>query len=296
MDHDSFPLQPKFQLLSVIFLFGILFSFPEHASGEMKAGTARVDITPPVGFHHYAFLGRPAPANARKGFAGSWDGMNTGVHDSIYARVLALSDGRTSFTVVALDLIAFMPETVRAMLPATMRNVLFCSSHNHSAPAVVKFIPPVTAYRTPYLDGIEKKIAKAIVSANRTMIPVALRASEGTVDLSYNKLGGGKALYLCGAQNPNHIPFEPVDKRVGVIRFDDEKGRTLAVIVNYASHPVVYWPGDKVSGEYPGACSRLVEHALGNGAVCLFTNGAGERFIDRALELVAAAAGGKPGR
>lgn len=259
-------------------LFTVLFLFPaDHAQSELKAGTARVDITPPVGFHHYAFLGRPAPANVSKNFigTGTWDIMNTGVHDSIYARVLALSDGRTSFTVVALDLIAFMPETVRSMLPDELRNVLFCSAHNHSAPATVRFIPPVSAYRTPYLDGIEKKIAEAIVSANNTMTPVAVRASGGTVDLSYNKLGGGKGLYLCGAQNPDHIPFEPVDKEVGVIRFDDLKGRPVAVVVNYASHPVVYWSGDKVSGEYPGACTRRVENALGNGALCLFTNGAG---------------------
>jgi hypothetical protein len=201
--------------------------------------------------------------------------MNTGVHDSIYARILALSDGRTSFTVVSLDLIAFMPEGVRKLLPAPLQNVMFCSAHNHAGPAVVKFIPPVTAYRTPYLDAIEKDIAEAVVSANRNMTPVTVRAARGTVDLSYNKLGGGKGLYLCGQSNPGRIPFEPVDKEVGVIRIDDLKGRPLAVLVNYASHPVVYWPGDKVSGEYPGYCSRFVERALGRTVTCLFVNGAG---------------------
>ncbi|MHB9029715.1 MAG: neutral/alkaline non-lysosomal ceramidase N-terminal domain-containing protein, partial [Candidatus Latescibacterota bacterium] len=259
-------------------LMGILFFLPASGSpGEITAGTARVNITPPVGAHHYAFLGRPRPQGAPEKYigTGSWDVMNVGVYDSIYARALALSDGKTALTIVSLDLIAFLPEGVRKMLPAEFRNILFCSTHNHSAPATVRFIPPVDAYRTPYLDRIEKDIAAAILAANRNMTPVSIRAGKGNVDLSYNKLGGGKGLYLCGQQNPNRIRFEPVDQEVGVIRIDDRKGNPLAVLVNYASHPVVYWPGNLVSGEYPGYCARFVERALGGNAICLFTNGAG---------------------
>lgn len=269
----NFSLAPR-----IIVLCGILWSFTSlPASGELLAETARVNITPPAGFHHYAYLGRPKPEDAPKNMIGTgrWDVHNAGVHDAIYARILMLSDGNTTFTIVSLDLIAFMPAGVRKRLPASLRNVLFCATHNHSAPAVVKFVPPVSAYRTPYLKKIENDIAHAIIIARRRLKPVAIRAGKGTVDLSYNKLGGGKGLYLCGESNPNRIPFEPVDKEVGIIRIDDLKGRPVAVLVNYASHPVVYWPGNLVSGEYPGYCSRIVERALGKNAVCLFVNGAG---------------------
>jgi neutral ceramidase len=258
-----------------VFLF-LVFSLPRAASGELLAGTAKVNITPPVGIHHYGFLGRPKPYNPPMNLigAGRWDIENVGVHDSIYARVLALSDGKTEFTIVSLDLIAFFPEKVRTLLPASLQNVLFCSTHNHAGPAVVNFIPPVTAYRTPYLDKIEADIARAIIAAHAKMKPAAIHAGKGTVNLSYNKLGGGKGLYLCGSTNPDRIPFEPVDKEVGVIHIDDANGRPVAVLVNYASHPVVYWPGNLVTGEYPGHCARSVETALGNNAVCLFVNGA----------------------
>jgi len=58
---------------------------------QLKAGTERVDITPPLGIQMagYNSTGRPA----------------TGVLDPLYAQALVLDDGRRKIALVTLDLI-----------------------------------------------------------------------------------------------------------------------------------------------------------------------------------------------
>ena len=60
------------------------------AAGPLKAGVARVDITPPIGLTMYGYGGRKAGA--------------TGVRDPLMARVLVLEAGETRIAFVGLDL------------------------------------------------------------------------------------------------------------------------------------------------------------------------------------------------
>ena len=60
------------------------------AAGPLKAGVARVDITPPLGLTMYGYGGRKAGA--------------TGVRDPLMARVLVLEAGETRVAFVGLDL------------------------------------------------------------------------------------------------------------------------------------------------------------------------------------------------
>ena len=60
------------------------------AAGPLKAGVARVDITPPLGLTMYGYGGRKAGA--------------TGVRDPLMARVLVLEAGDTRIAFVGLDL------------------------------------------------------------------------------------------------------------------------------------------------------------------------------------------------
>jgi hypothetical protein len=77
------------------------------------------------------------------------------------------------------------------------------------------------------------------------------------------------------SENPERIPFGPVDPEVGVIRIDDQQGQPRAVIMNYACHADVVCFNYAVSADYPGVACRKVEEAFGNKVNCLFIQGAG---------------------
>jgi hypothetical protein len=75
-------------------------------------------------------------------------------------------------------------------------------------------------------------------------------------------------------ENPERIPYGPVDPTLTVIRVSDETGAVRAVWVSYACHPVVLGPRNrKISAGYPGVLRRSVESQLGNEAHCLFLQG-----------------------
>ena len=67
----------------------------------------------------------------------------------------------------------------------------------------------------------------------------------------------------------------PVDPTVGVIRIDRNDGTPLAILVNYACHPVVFGPDNlDYSADYPGEMRRYVEQQMGSGSMAFFLQGA----------------------
>jgi hypothetical protein len=57
-----------------------------------------------------------------------------------------------------------------------------------------------------------------------------------------------------------------------VVRLDSAEGKPLATLVNYACHPTIMGPLNRlITPDYPGAMKRVVEHAVGG--KCLFLQG-----------------------
>jgi len=74
-------------------------------------------------------------------------------------------------------------------------------------------------------------------------------------------------------RNATKSPTFPVDPTVGVIRIDKNDGTPLAVLVNYACHPVIFGPDNRdYSADYPGEMRRTVE-AAHPGSTCFFLQG-----------------------
>jgi neutral ceramidase len=75
-------------------------------------------------------------------------------------------------------------------------------------------------------------------------------------------------------RNATKTPTYPLDPRVGVIRVDSVSGKTLAVVINYACHPVIFGPDNlRYSADYPAAAMGVVEKSFGGDSVCLFLQG-----------------------
>ena len=69
-------------------------------------------------------------------------------------------------------------------------------------------------------------------------------------------------------------PTSPVDPTVSVLRLDTTGGTPIAVLVNYACHPVVFGADNlDNSADYPGVMTQVVERALGGQGLAMFLQG-----------------------
>lgn len=235
----------------------------------LRAGVARVDITPPAGEQMWGYEDRRQPA--------------AGMLDPLYARVLVLEAGAESaprrLALVTLDLgRSFGPGSLARLREAAQRSsgiscLLVAASHTHSGPVIrdeYRDAPP--AWEQAALD----KIARAIAEAAGGLQPARMGAGTGAAYIGHNRLRvnpDGSVSWF--ERNPTRIPTAPVDPTVTVLRIDRADGTPLAVLTNYACHPVVFGADHlRYSADFPGAMNRVVERELGGHALSFFLQGA----------------------
>jgi neutral ceramidase len=219
------------------------------AAGELRAGTAKVSITP--------------------------DDIKMPVHDPCYARSLVLDVGGERIGIVAVDLATYSNERLMAACKERfgLSHLVFSSSHTHSAPARGNG------------DFFEERITRVLEAAVQGMAPAKISAGHRSFpQLGFNRLvvredGHSRESWFGDdhftSENPERIPFGPVDPEVGVIKIEDLDGRPRAIVMNYACHSDVVCQNYAISADYPGAATRKVEEAFGGGLNCLFVQGAG---------------------
>ncbi len=67
----------------------------------------------------------------------------------------------------------------------------------------------------------------------------------------------------------------PVDPQIGILRLDTEDGRTLAVVYNFACHPIQGVPSGSNTADIIGFASKVIEDNLSDGTLALFLQGCG---------------------
>src|SRR5215471_6274935 len=249
-----------------LLIAGLALASPTPAdTTALKGAVAKVEITPQIGLPMYGYRNRSGPSQ--------------GVLDPLYARVLALEAGETRLAIVTLDLgeifanhwLERLREAVRKS--SRVSYVLVAASHTHSGPAPQGDCPskPVPAWETAALDNI----AKAIDEAYGRLVPVQLGTGYGTAYIGHNRLrvtADGRATWF--ERNPTRVPTFQVDPTVAVIRIDRTDGKPLAVLVNYACHPVVFRADNlQYSADYPGVMTKTVEEAFDGEPLCFFLQG-----------------------
>jgi hypothetical protein len=74
--------------------------------------------------------------------------------------------------------------------------------------------------------------------------------------------------------NPEKKPTSPIDPTVLVMRIDDREGKPLAVLVNYACHPVVLGADNlKYSADFVATMANTVEAAFDHTPMSFFLQG-----------------------
>jgi hypothetical protein len=239
------------------------------AWAELRAGVARVEITPGALMQMYGYANRKCgPAN--------------GTHDALMAKALVLESGGSRMAIVTMDLGSMVSNSLREKIASKLNIpvLLLSASHTHSAPSFLPFgsSPTKDPEGPAYLAELEGKIFSAVEQASRAMAPATLSVARGSLQLGYNRLlprddGRSRALF----DNLERVPYGPVDPELVLLRVNAADGSPRALLVHYAAHAVVLGPTNcKYSADYPGVMQTKVEQALPGTHVMFVQGGAGD--------------------
>ncbi|HTW81559.1 MAG TPA: neutral/alkaline non-lysosomal ceramidase N-terminal domain-containing protein [Terracidiphilus sp.] len=249
---------------ALVFLLTVAFLQAGDAA-EMKAGVAKVEITPPLGTLMWGYFDRLTGA--------------VGVLDPLYARVLVLESGNTRLAYVDLDLgRTFGPASLESLRNAAKHNsgiddLIVQATHTHTGPVILDEYPNgPPAWETEDLNRIEHAIHDAIEHA----VPVRIGVGYSAAYIGYNRRrvnADGSVSMLWS--NATQAPTYPVDPLVAVLRIDRIDGEPLAILVNYAAHPVTFGSDAlRFSADFPGVMCKVVEQAFGGKPLAFFAQGA----------------------
>jgi hypothetical protein len=228
----------------------VLLSAGPLRANELKAGAAKVDITPPTGY-------------AMWGYGARHDAPSIGVLDPLQARALVLEVGTKRLALVSLDLgraptrqsTALIRSRVKAA--ANVECLFLVASHTHHGPVI-----ELDSWPSPeksYVRQLEAKLGDVIVQAAGALKPA--RLGIASKEVPYNRNRHSKRAE------------KPIDRELMVMRVEDLQGKPIAHAVNFAAHPTMQ--DNKVlkfSADYVGVLAAEVESATG--APCLFLQGA----------------------
>jgi hypothetical protein len=88
----------KISLVIVAFAISLLLSGQDPKEGTLRAGIAKIDITPDIPVKLYGYASRKAPSE--------------GVHDQLYARAIVFENEGKKFVLVSSDLGSYGSEVV----------------------------------------------------------------------------------------------------------------------------------------------------------------------------------------
>ena len=223
---------------------------PLHA--DLLAGAAKVDITD-----------RTGPVN-----------------DPLYVKALALRSGQTTAVLITLDAVAVGEigdikndylTTLRARLQKehgiAPTHILVNASHCHGIVA----------------PDVGERSFQAVSAALKQLVPVTVGVGLGhEARVSENRrirLKNGRTVDVrhayAFAPDAEIAAVGPIDPAIGLLRLDRADGRPLAVVYNFACHPIQGVPSGANTADMTGFASQVIEDNLGHGAIALFVQGCG---------------------
>ena len=225
---------------------------PRLPAAPLEAGTAKADIT---------------------------DYQAGPVNDPSFVKALVMTDGSTSVVLITVDAVALgqigrigngFVSAVRAGLRKELgippSSVIINASHCH---AMVR-------------SDIEQLTIDTVKEAWRKKVPARAGAGRGQENrISENrrlKMKDGSEVDVRRAysmpRDEDVAGVGPIDPEIGLLRIDRSgDGKPLAVVYNFACHPIHGVPGGGTTADYPGFASKVIEENLGEGVLALFVQG-----------------------
>ena len=228
---------------SICFLLTVL-AIPQIGLSALRAGAAKVDVT-------------PAPGELPKTY--------DGVLDHLYSRAIVVDNGSAGAALISIDAGAVpdavwsgVSQQVEKDLGIPARNILLTATHTHSVPGQAG----------PDYVG---KIVESVRMAKERLTPARVGFGTGVsyINVNRNIIDPKTRRWWEG---PNYDG--PSDKTVAVMKFETLTGEPIAVYYNYAMHAVTVGQLDLVSADAPGTTSKYIEDSLDNKVVALWSSGA----------------------
>src|SRR5215207_8269303 len=185
----------------------------------LRAGAARVNITPPNGYPFSAW--------------GLRTGVAVGVHDPLLAQALVLDDGERAVAIVAVDLCNTarqftddVRQRVQALTGIAPEAVMINASHTHSGPPGVPARSGVSLGSTPaayegYAAALPDLVAGAVFAAYYDRRPARVGAGMGQAP---------------GITTNRVHKDDSKDEQIGVLRVDGQDGRPIATVARFSCH------------------------------------------------------------
>jgi neutral ceramidase len=222
-----------------------------------RVGAADQDITPPPGIPMW-------------GYGARHDKLSEGTFDPLMAKAIVIAAGDDKVAIVGTDLGRGPTEAMMAVIrrelseKAGIRHVLISGSHSHHGPVIELVDEPGLGRgkfdaAVKYAQELPQRLVRVILEADKALRPARIGVAVESVSLNRNR----------------HTKREPkvTDPMLAVIRFDDHDGKPIAVLVNFAAHPVMTEAKLlNYSADYPGFLKNKVEAELAT--KCVFMQGA----------------------
>lgn len=251
-------------------------------AGELRIGTAIVDITPEPGTPMLTPMVRPSVKLAEP------------AHDPLCVRAIVLESGGVKAAIAACDLTS-IPNHMFAQAKAEIAaatgidrsHVMISATHTHTAPQIRKQLlgkvdDAARAKSIAYIDALPAKMGEAIIKAHGQLKPAVVSAGIGReTSISFNRrfmMKDGTVMTNPGKDKPElHEqilrPAGPIDPDVGVVSFESTEHAPLATLVNFALH-LDTDGGGAPTADFPATLHKTLAEARGAEALSLFAIGA----------------------
>ncbi len=223
------------------------------------------------------------------------------VADPLFARALVLEDGQTRAVIIAMDVTAIggravsdgmLPDVGEEFLP-TLRekiekelgipgaNVLVNASHTHPPGRMLcndqeQVQRTFAAVQQAFAELQPARAGSTVGKEERVAMNRTLRLKNGRDWTIRHSIPSPPPDQICGSG--------PLDNSVGIIRFDRLDGTPLALIFNFACHPLFGNYDGSLTANFPGEAARILEQRLGSGSVAFFLQGAAGDVCDHTFK------------
>ncbi len=245
----------KKSLLVLGLVVAVLMTMTGRAqAGSLKAGAARVDITPLV-----------------KG-----DLPPTGKYEQekVYVRAIVFDNGTTRAALLAADasdmypaVVAEASKRIAAELDCPEANIIMSATHTHAGGSPMG----TQGNASPYMAGLTEALVSAAKQAKAKLEPALIGFGKGAAYLNVNRDAISPDTHTW-TQAPNTSAYS--DKTVYVLKVTKPTGEPIGVYVNYAMHPVDGYLLGFITADFPGEMCRYVEKNFDDKAVVIFSQGA----------------------